>query len=428
MKTGSKTATRKKAKKRNPLRVAGVVKKKNIVVATPKRKKILKYDAIPCTQNGVTFYQTTVDIELLTMFICDIYDHKTGRGWNRNDEVEMRGENFCIFQTKPGSFCPVAIVINDRGHACNIKKVNGKMQIHFDTCQKVYVTEGQGRVHGFMQMHKQGISMDIPIIVTKGPLCTEIKTGWTINYKRKPVSTNMNLCQSSRIVQDFLSAGTRLKDIDRKLLLEAVSYEVVARMNNNKKSVFFKNFIMPNEKRQSIGQRREKVLKNVKDRTITHNLIKISAHSRTDHIQKIVAWALQTASYRNFNKLCNYVADIVMDFWKAMEEINPVIFNNPATIVYEDKKLGRREILLQGYHAQTRNGCFIMYPILIALLQKGALTKKDFKKYLSKSDIIKDVDFWKEDKEKRDGCQVLAYSAYSHTRIDILNEMGLGLK
>ena len=422
-KTGTKTVAKKKISRK---RVSRVVKKENVIsLGQYKMPKEITVDVIPCTQNGVTFYSTVLDADLMRMMKFDIYDHKSGTGHNR--QIGDRGRKFYKFIKEVGAFCPVGIVVNDRENGCVVRKVNGRYRMTIDTSTPLWIIEGQGRVDGFLLMLEGGQSTEVPISITKGDFATEVKTAWTINHERTSVAGNMKVMNAWQIVLDAIRNKVPMKNIDPYQLRQSVAYDVICRMNDKRGSLFYKMFVMPNEKTQSISMRKNKIKKNPNDKTATHNLITVSAHTRVEHIQKIVKMVMESSQYKSFNKLCDAVAEIVFNFWEAFEEVNPTVFTNPKPIIEDDKKMGRRRVLLQGYHTQGRNGCFVMYPMVVQMIKRGITSKRQFKKYFSKSEILKDVDFWIDDKTLSGGIRSFGDSTHGKIRAKILREMGLGI-
>lgn len=391
-----------------------------------KREIVCVVPALEVRQNGKIMYSIVLSSDMLKFLYFDKYDPKTGEGYNRG-KIEGRGLEFYNFIKKPGNICPSSLVLNDRGNSVGIRKNSrtGLFEVVFYKDSDLCVPEGQGRTFGYDLYHGDGNSIDIPCTLLRCAKSEEIYVARTINDKQTKMPSNITYCQSHQSVIDFLKNKIKLKDIDRDLLAQAICYKVLWQLNRKNKSVFHKRFVLPNEVLLSKKHR----LKKKNGKVNNSRTISMGTHAHTGNLRAFVKefLAKNVHNYKNYDKLCEDIYKITDNFWKALYSVNPKIFEGTKT-EYVNTHDPHSKIVVQGYHTQTRNGCFVLYPLLRVMYRLGAKTKADFVKYLSKSKSMKSVEYWKDIRTKNRHMQIVSCKTWPLERKKLAKEMGISLK
>ena len=295
------------------------------------QKKAIKVKAIPFIQNSKVAYITVIPSHMLNFFHFDIHNPDTGKGYNRDDKLNKRSEDFKNFLSISGMTCPTAIVVNDRNNSIKVRKNNDSpmVDLTFDENSKATIAEGQGRAEGYKKAHKDGNEMEIPVIITKTPKSEEIFNTRTINSKMKKMATNITYSLSLASVKDYTRKGKSLQQIwseNKELLLQAISYKVVWHLNK-KNPMFRGRFMLPNQKKLSKPERLRR-RKNFNERTIN-----IGTHAHGNNLKGIVHDYLEKNlhKYKSFERVCLSIYNIINDFWMAFYSVNSKIFDRTIT-------------------------------------------------------------------------------------------------
>jgi hypothetical protein len=262
---------------------------------------------------------------------------------------------------------------------------------------------------------------EIPAILTTLDYIAEIENCNIINTKQKNIPMGVNHAQRLVVLRE--------KGIDschQTAVNCSLSYNVMHILNYRKGSPFYGKLVMPNQVSQKKSER------EVGNKTFNDRTIPLQTYCQPSNLPAVVAILRKYLhSMRDIDKLSKEIANIVENFYVALQTSMPICFSNCKAF---------RDV--ESYHVLTVKGGFILSKVLKGLIGsevgvidpstkqtairrilKDRLSQDKFLNLIKKSKILTCPDIWIEDTDKMDGVQITSTTSYSSFAKKIINEI-----